>query len=211
MIALSNCYNTLIMEFKINIKLFSLLLLQACTSVLFPQDIDIAKNVLEKEINAITENEDDFVYLKYTNNDHLEYFLKDNVLEQNEDIEFHDFRKWITKEEHQNLFNENAVKEFRKQFNSIAAELIYILQLPSNVLYYDNCRELVLKNYENGLPLDNGIKSLNISQPIISQDKKYVMFYYSFGYKNSSTGGIKLYKYVDGEYKPYALLDGYIE
>ena len=176
----------------------------ACATKMHSQFNPIHKNVLERELSKYELKRQDTLYLQLGLEKYLLSFLDDNVVEEDDDLEFHNFRSQISENEQRELFNKDEIKYLKSQLGIIRDEFIFLLELPDRMEQMCKTYDKVKKNYEQGLTLDAGIDKILISKPLISKNEDFVIFALYTGYQKSMTGGIKMYKKTESGYRLYA-------
>ena len=189
-----------------------ILLLFSCKSQLKAQNIvDIKRCILELELKSLKEIGQDSVFIKYGLNNLLNEFVEKNALLGGEDLEFHDYRKYMDIKEHKNIFNKEEIKNLYNQLNTSNGNIIYSIELPDNHRFSYAPIEKVKSNFRIGVPLSIDIYSYILSEPLVTSDKKYVLLACSKGFANAKTGGVKIYKKINGDYSFMCLLEDWIE
>jgi hypothetical protein len=138
--------------------------------------------------------EDRAIIVSYGLAEYLNKFLIDNIVNEETDIEFHDFRRLLPEEEQLTIFNEKEVKNLISQSNRGSGEFLYLLDLPSAFYSPKKAEAIIANNFSLGVPLDTGLSQLVLSYPLITADGRYILFAYSKKLGDFSSRGILLYR-----------------
>lgn len=154
------------------IRLFLAIILVACSSVKQEKNKDL-KEIFKLEVGSHKAfiNDDKITYSQISND-----YLKESL--NTKSVVY----GYLSDDEVKSLLNE--LKKANKTIN---------LDLPQNFH--------VKRNDELGIDGMVDIKLLNISYPLILKKNGIAIIAYSFGYKNSLEGGIKIYRIIDGKWK----------
>ncbi len=174
-------------------------------------DLGIKKHILELELKGLKDMGQDSIYIQYGLNDLLKGFVEKNALNGNEKLEFHDFRRCFSSEEQKIVFNNGEAKHFYDQLNNLDDKIIFLIDLPKNKGFTYAPVNKVKNNFKMGVPLSTDIYTYIVSQPLVTTNKDYVLLGYSVGFSDSRTGGIKIYKKTDDDYKVICLLESWTE
>lgn len=178
---------------------------------IYAQDVELKQTIIEQELKSIQIKSSDSIFIKFGGNEILNEFLNSNILKEIEDIEFHPFRTSITENDQNSIFNAKEVKYLTHQLATSFGEFVYLLDLPPNIHHYCGALKQIKENQKIGVPLNTGLYTLTISNPVLTKDKQFLLFATGRGYKNEMSGGIKIYKKKGSEYERYALLDAWLE
>ena len=138
--------------------------------------------------------EDRAIIVSYGLAEYLNKFLMDNTVDEETEIEFHDFRRLLSEEEQLTIFNEKEVKNLISQSNRGSGEFLYLLDLPSAFYSPKKAQTIIENNFSLGVPLDTGLFQLKLSYPLITADGRYILFAYSKKLGGVSSRGILLYR-----------------
>src|SRR5690606_16415608 len=174
-------------------------------------DIGIKKHILEMELKNLNDIDQETIFIQYGHGDLLKEFIDKNALKGDENLDFHDYRECIDSKEQQIIFNKKEIKNLYNQLNASNDKIIFLVDLPKNNRFTYAPIKKVKNNFNIGVPLSTDIYSYIFSEPIVTTNKDYVLLAYSVGFSDSRTGGIKIYKKTDGDYKVICLLESWTE
>jgi len=138
--------------------------------------------------------DDRAIIVSYGLAEYLNQFLMDNIVDEETNIEFHDFRRILSEEAQLTIFNEKEIKNLTYQSSRGSGEFLYLLDLPPAFYSPKKVQAIIDNNFSAGVPLDKGLFKLVLSYPLITRDGQYILFAYSKKLGDVFSRGISLYR-----------------